>query len=106
MGRRPRRADSERYPALAGIVEQFLDAGVRARARATLLRRGLAVTLAILPVTAVSAAALAKRARNDVALQRDAAVSRHLVVHSASINDDPRPCRAARGGGLAHQSHG
>ncbi|MGV9386639.1 nSTAND1 domain-containing NTPase [Nonomuraea sp. NPDC003707] len=82
-------SDHDRHPALLGAAHEFVVASTAARTRAARRNRLLLTVLTTLLVVAMVAAGAAIRARQDVAGQRDMALSRVVAVRAESIVDDP-----------------
>ncbi|MET8144864.1 WD40 repeat domain-containing protein [Sphaerisporangium sp. NPDC005288] len=75
-------AHPDRYPDPPDSAEEFLDAAITARKRATVLRRTVTTALAVLLVVALTAAGLAIKAKSEITGQRDVALSRRLAARS------------------------
>ncbi|WP_329086386.1 nSTAND1 domain-containing NTPase [Streptosporangium sp. NBC_01469] len=82
-------ADPDRYPALPGVPQEFLEAGSRSESRAVFRRRTLLATLSILLVVALAAAGAAVRSEQQAIRQRDTAVAQGLAAKIERLTADP-----------------
>jgi hypothetical protein len=82
-------ADPDRYPALLGLPQEFLEAGSRGENRAVFWRRTLLATLSTLLVVALVATGVAVRSRQETVQQLDSAVAQGLATKIERLAADP-----------------
>ncbi|MFI7537324.1 AAA family ATPase, partial [Streptosporangium sp. NPDC049376] len=83
------RADPDRHPDLAGLPQEFLEAGRKAESRAAFRRRAVFAALSALLVAALIAAGAAVRSERETARQRDTAIANGLTAKVEHLTGDP-----------------